>query len=120
MDFDGARMRYLKAGTGPPLVLLHGLFGYSFSWRYTIPALAPYATVYVPDMLGAGFSDRPQIDHCMRATALRVLKFLERLGISSFNLLGTSRGRKSLFSPRPLDRTILRNLYWFRVFSLDC
>jgi len=92
MDFDGARMRYLKAGTGPPLVLLHGLFGYSFSWRYTIPALAPYATVYVPDMLGAGFSDRPQIDHCMRATALRVLKFLERLGISSFNLLGTSRG----------------------------
>ena len=92
MDFDGARMRYLKTGSGPPLILLHGLLGYSFSWRYTMPALAPYRTVYAPDLLGAGFSDRPQIDHSMRATALRVLNFVERLGISSFDLLGTSRG----------------------------
>jgi pimeloyl-ACP methyl ester carboxylesterase len=92
MDFDGARMRYLKAGTGPALILLHGLLGYSFSWRYTIPALAPFRTVYAPDMLGAGFSDRPKIDHSIHATALRLLKFLERLGISSFDLLGTSRG----------------------------
>lgn len=92
MDFDGARMRYLKTGTGPPLILLHGLLGYSFSWRYTMPALAPYRTVYAPDMLGAGFSHRPTIDHSMRATALRVISFLERVGISSFDLLGTSRG----------------------------
>ncbi|MFZ0731602.1 MAG: alpha/beta hydrolase [Candidatus Sulfotelmatobacter sp.] len=93
MDFDGAGMRYLRSGSGPPLVLLHGLLGYSFSWRFTIPALAPYATVYAPDLLGAGFSDRPQdIDHSMRGTALRVLKFAENLGISSFDLLGTSRG----------------------------
>jgi pimeloyl-ACP methyl ester carboxylesterase len=54
MDLDGARMRYLRAGSGPALILLHGLLGYSFSWRYTMPALAPYATVYAPDMLGAG------------------------------------------------------------------
>lgn len=92
MDFDGARMRYLKAGSGPALILLHGLLGYSFSWRYTMPALAPYRTVYALDMMGAGFSDRPRIDHSMRATALRVLHFIERLGISSFDLLGTSRG----------------------------
>jgi pimeloyl-ACP methyl ester carboxylesterase len=92
MDFGGAAMRYLQTGSGPPLILLHGLLGYSFSWRYTMPALAPYRTVYAPDMLGAGFSDRPQIDHSMRATALRVLSFAERLGLSSFDLLGTSRG----------------------------
>ena len=98
MDFDGARMRYLRAGSGPPLILLHGLLGYSFCWRYTMPALAPYATVYAPDMLGAGFSDRPRgLDHSMRGTALRVLRFAERLaldnpGLSSFDLLGTSRG----------------------------
>jgi pimeloyl-ACP methyl ester carboxylesterase len=92
MDFDGARMRYLRAGAGPVLILLHGLMGYSFSWRYTMPALAPYRTIYAPDLLGAGFSDRPQIDHSMRATALRVLRFVERLGVSSFDLLGTSRG----------------------------
>lgn len=92
MDFDGSRMRYLKTGSGPPLILLHGLLGYSFSWRYTMPALALYRRVYAPDLLGAGFSDRPRIDHSMRATALRVLSFVERLGISSFDLLGTSRG----------------------------
>src|ERR1700692_951228 len=93
MDFDGARMRYLRAGSGPPLILLHGLLAYSFSWRYALPALAPYATVFAPDLLGAGFSDRPAgIDHSMRATARRVLKFVEKLGIASFDLLGTSRG----------------------------
>jgi len=93
MDFDGARMRYLRAGSGPPLMLLHGLLGYSFSWRFTFPALAPYATLFALDMLGAGFSDRPRgIDHSMRATARRVLRFAENLGLTEFDLLGTSRG----------------------------
>lgn len=93
MEIEGARMRYLRAGSGPPLILLHGLLAYSFSWRYALPVLAPYATGYAPDMLGAGFSDRPQgIDHSMRATARRVLKFAENLGLKSFDLLGTSRG----------------------------
>lgn len=92
MNLDGARMRYLRSGSGPALILLHGLMGYSFSWRYALPALAPYRTVYAPDLLGAGFSDRPRIDHSMRATALRVLKFIGNLGLTSFDLLGTSRG----------------------------
>jgi pimeloyl-ACP methyl ester carboxylesterase len=93
MDLDGARMRYLRSGSGPPLILLHGLLAYSFSWRFTLPALAPFATIYALDQLGAGFSDRPpHLDHSMQATALRVLKFAENLGLSSFDLLGTSRG----------------------------
>jgi pimeloyl-ACP methyl ester carboxylesterase len=93
MDLDGARMRYLRAGSGPPLILLHGLLAYSFSWRFTLPALAPYATVYALDQLGAGFSDRPRnLDHSMCGTALRVLKFAANLGLASFDLLGTSRG----------------------------
>ena len=93
MDMDGARMRYLRAGSGPALILVHGLLGYSFSWRYTMPAIAPYATVYAQDMMGAGFSDRPAgIDHSMRGTARRLLRFINNLGISSFDLLGTSHG----------------------------
>jgi len=93
MDLEGARMRYLLAGSGPALILLHGLLGYSFSWRYTMPALAPYATVYAPDMLGAGFSDRPPgLDHSLAATARRILCFIGSLGVDSFDLLGTSRG----------------------------
>src|SRR6266851_1370321 len=93
MELDGARMRYLRAGSGPALILLHGLLGYSFSWRFTMPVLARYATVYAPDMLGAGFSDRPAgLDHCMGATARRLLRFIAALGVSSFDLLGTSHG----------------------------
>ena len=93
MEVDGARMRYLRAGSGPALILVHGLLGYSFSWRYTMPALASYATVYAPDLLGSGFSDRPAgLDCCLRAAAERLVRFIERLGISSFDLLGTSHG----------------------------
>jgi pimeloyl-ACP methyl ester carboxylesterase len=93
MDFDGARMRYLRVGSGPPLILLHGLLGYSFSWRFTLPALAPYATIYAPDMMGAGFSDRAKgVDHTMRGAAGRLLQFVSRLGVDSFDLLGTSHG----------------------------
>lgn len=113
MEMDGAQMRYLRTSAipcfadsarhgapsaslcqrassprQPPLILLHGLLGYSFSWRYTMPALAPYAPVYAPDMLGSGFSDRPAgLDHSARATAQRVLRFAARLGIAEFDLL---------------------------------
>ena len=61
---QGARMRYLCAGSGPPLLLLHGLLGYSFSWRFVIPVLAKESTVYAPDMLGAGFSECPANLEC--------------------------------------------------------
>ena len=52
---DGYRLRYLCRGSGPALLLLHGLLGYSFSWRYTLPVLAERATVYAVDMPGARF-----------------------------------------------------------------
>jgi pimeloyl-ACP methyl ester carboxylesterase len=110
-------MRYLRAGSGPALILLHGLLGYSFSWRFTIPALAPYATVYAPDLLGAGFSDRPKgLDHSISGTAERVVRFAERLRLETFDLLGTSRGgavamavaaRCVQAARRPLRRLVL-------------
>src|SRR5580704_5787 len=93
ITLDGARMRYLRSGDGPPLLLLHGLLGYSFSWRYAIPHLAPQATVHAVDMLGVGFSDRPQgLDPTLRASANRLLRFLDAVGIASCDLLGTSHG----------------------------
>jgi pimeloyl-ACP methyl ester carboxylesterase len=86
-------MRYLRAGSGPPLILLHGLLGYSFSWRFTIPVLSKRATVYAVDMLGTGFSERmPELDCCLRALAERLLRFLDVIGVSRFDLVGTSHG----------------------------
>ena len=93
LELPDGRMRYLKAGSGPPLILIHGLMGYSFSWRFTIPALAPYATVYAIDNLGAGLSTaREGMDCTVGATAKRVLQFADALGIQHFDLLGTSHG----------------------------
>jgi len=93
LELPDGRMRYLQAGSGPALILIHGLMGYSFSWRFTIPALAPHATVYAIDNLGAGLSTANEgMDCTMRATAARVLQFADTLGIQDFDLLGTSHG----------------------------
>ncbi|MFI5088258.1 MAG: alpha/beta fold hydrolase, partial [Terriglobales bacterium] len=89
----GHRVHYLRAGSGPPVVLVHGLLAHSFSWRFTVPALAPHFTVYVPDVLGIGFSDRvPRLDCSMRASARRMIDFLDALGPREFDLVGTSHG----------------------------
>jgi pimeloyl-ACP methyl ester carboxylesterase len=90
---DGYRMRYLCSGAGPPLLLLHGLLGYSFSWRFALPALAEKATVYAVDMPGVGFSDRPPNSNgSFQAQAERLLRFLDGVGVESCDLLGTSHG----------------------------
>jgi pimeloyl-ACP methyl ester carboxylesterase len=90
---SGHRVHYLRAGNGPPVVLVHGLLAHSFSWRFTVPALAPYFTVYAPDLLGIGFSDRvPGLDCSMRASAQRLIEVLDALDLREFHLVGTSHG----------------------------
>jgi acyl carrier protein len=84
----GHRLRYLRAGSGPAVVLVHGLLGYSFSWRFVMPYLAPHFTVYAPDQLGIGFSERVAgLDCSLRAHADRMLEFCERLGLDSLDLV---------------------------------
>jgi pimeloyl-ACP methyl ester carboxylesterase len=92
-ELDGHRLRFLHGGKGPPLLLVHGLLGYSFSWRLNLDALAQRATVFAPDLLGTGYSERvPGLDCSMAAIAARLLRFLQGQGIESFDLLGTSHG----------------------------
>ena len=113
ITLDGGRMRYLRSGFGPPLVLLHGLLGYSFSWRHTIPVLAQKMTVHAVDMLGVGFSDRPPgLDASLRANADRLLRFLDAVGITSCDLLGTSHGgavamMAAALAPDRVERLVL-------------
>jgi len=113
MSLDGLSCRYLRAGSGPALLLVHGLMGYSFSWRHTIPALAHQATVYAIDLPGTGLSDRsPGMDCSQAAGAKRLLQFMEQAGIASCDLLGTSHGgalamRAAALAPQRVRRLIL-------------
>ena len=54
VDVSGARMHVLHAGTGRPLLLIHGLVGSSENWRGCIGALAQVASVYVIDQINMG------------------------------------------------------------------
>jgi len=90
---DRGKMRYLYGGVGPPLLLIHGLLAYSFSWRFNLPVFAEHFTVYAPDLLGTGFSERPAgLDCDLRSTAGRLLKFTDAMGIHSCDIIGTSQG----------------------------
>ncbi len=93
---SGCRMRFLRAGVDtehPPLLLIHGLLGYSFSWRFNLAALAQNRVVYAVDLPGVGFSDRSaELDCSVRATAERLLCFVREQGITSVDILGTSHG----------------------------
>jgi len=110
-SIGGARVRYLRAGAGPALLLIHGLLGYSFSWRYAIPSLARISTVYAPDLPGAGYSDPvPGMDCCFRACAERVLGFLDAVGIRDCDLLGTSHGGAVAMMTAAMARSRVRRL----------
>lgn len=88
-------MRYLQAGQGPPVVLIHGLLAYSFSWRFNWQALATNHTVYAVDLLGIGFSDRPPpgaVPLDLFRTADRMTHWMEALGIRNATVAGTSHG----------------------------
>jgi pimeloyl-ACP methyl ester carboxylesterase len=92
-EIDGIRWRYLRAGKGPALLLVHGVTAYSFSWRFVIQGLARRYTVYAVDLPGCGFSQRSSmLPGTLASDAEHLLGFMDHLGIDEFDVLGTSRG----------------------------
>ena len=90
---DGLRVRFAHAGSGPALVLVHGLLGYSFSWRQVIPTFAGQFEVFAPDLPGAGLSDNDaSLDCRLSSAAKRLLGFLDAVGVGSCDLVGSSYG----------------------------
>jgi len=89
----GLRIRFAHAGSGPALVLVHGLLGYSFSWRQVIPTFAGQFEVFAPDLPGAGFSDNDvSLDCRLSSAGKRLLGFLDAVSIRSCDLVGSSYG----------------------------
>jgi pimeloyl-ACP methyl ester carboxylesterase len=90
---DGHQMHCLKAGTGPDLILLHGLLGTASTWEPTIHSLAEESTVYAVDALGIGESERvPGIDATLEAQAARIVEFMDASAIRCADFLATSHG----------------------------
>jgi pimeloyl-ACP methyl ester carboxylesterase len=95
-------MRYIRLASGdpasrslPPVVFVHGLLGYSFSWRHNLEFFAQHREVYAVDLLGIGHSDRPEpgaADYGLPAAASRLLDFLRSLGHPKIDLVATSHG----------------------------
>lgn len=90
---NGAQLHYECAGSGAPLLLLHGLVGSARNWRKNIRSLARHASVYALDLLNMGESDRiAGCDSSLEATADRVAAFMDALGLEDVDIAGHSHG----------------------------
>ncbi len=105
-DVEGIRMRYMCGGSGPALVLVHGLMGYSFSWRRNLAVLGQKYTVYAMDLPGIGFSERPArgFEFDQRSIAQRLLEWMKGEGIGDADLIGTSHGGAIAMTMADLDQ----------------
>ena len=88
----GYRRAYRIAGSGPALLLIHGIGDSSATWAEVIPALARNHTVIAPDLLGHGASDKPRADYSVAAYANGMRDLLAVLGIERATLVGHSFG----------------------------
>ena len=92
VEIDGLPIRYLSAGEGPPLVLLHGAGDNALDWRLVMPTLAATHRVYAPDLPGSPDSARPAADSSPTFFERFVVKFVDSLGIGSATYIGNSLG----------------------------
>ncbi len=91
IDVGGLTTRYLAAGEGPPLVLVHGVGQSNLDWRWTMPTLSRTHRVYAPNLPGVGGTARPTAADYSPAFYARFLAaFLDALGIERAGVVGTS------------------------------
>ena len=88
----GYRRAYRMAGSGPAVLLLHGIGDSSESWVPVMADLARHHTVVAPDLLGHGGSDKPRADYSVAAYANGMRDLLTVLGIESATVVGHSLG----------------------------
>ena len=121
--FDGpdASIAYATAGSGPPLLLLHGYPQTHAMWHRIAPALAERFTVVAPDLRGYGDSAKPHQDddragnYAKRVMAADMAALMASLGHDRFRLAGHDRGarvayRLALDSPERVERLALLDI----------
>jgi pimeloyl-ACP methyl ester carboxylesterase len=88
----GQKIHYLEAGSGPTVILLHGLGGSTQVWQFNIAALAEKYHVVVPDQIGFGKSDKPLVNYRIRTYVDFLDQFCKQLRIDRATLVGNSMG----------------------------
>ena len=92
VTIHGKRRAYVKTGSGPALLLLHGLACDRTTWDPVIPLLASKYTVIAPDLLGHGLSDKPRADYTLGGYANGMRDLMTVLGIDKVTVVGHSFG----------------------------
>ncbi len=92
LDLDGVNVRYVVAGEGPELVLLHTLRTQLDMFQHMIPELAKRFRVYAPDYPGHGYSDIPKADYSAEYFISAIAKFLDAVGVEDATVVGESIG----------------------------
>jgi pimeloyl-ACP methyl ester carboxylesterase len=92
ISLHGHRLSYRAGGSGPLLVLVHGLTNSSASWEPALELLARDFTVLAPDLLGHGDSDKPRGDYSLGANASLLRDLMLALGHERATFVGHSHG----------------------------
>src|SRR4051794_15452938 len=92
IELHGHPVSYCTAGSGPVLVLIHGITSSSRTWERVLPALAEHHTVIAPDLLGHGDSAKPRGDYSLGAYASGIRDLLIALGHERATFVGHSLG----------------------------
>jgi pimeloyl-ACP methyl ester carboxylesterase len=91
-EIDGAKLHYMTAGNGTPLILLHGYAETSLMWKPIIPTLARRFMVIAPDLPGIGDSDIPADGLDMKSAAIRIHDLAKSLGVQKAEVVGHDIG----------------------------
>jgi pimeloyl-ACP methyl ester carboxylesterase len=92
VQLHGHRIAYRRCGSGPALLLIHGLAGSSSTWADVLPALAQQFTVVSPDLPGHGDSDKAPGDYSLGSLASVLRDLLAVLDIERATIIGHSLG----------------------------
>src|SRR6188508_3381283 len=92
MELHGHRVIYRIAGSGPPVVLIHGMVNSSRHWEEVALRLADRHTVIAPDLIGHGDSATPRGDYSLGAHAAVIRDLLSAIGIDRATIVGHSLG----------------------------
>lgn len=92
VTIHGYDRAYRMAGSGPALLLLHGIGDSSDGWEPLMAPLAQHYTVIAPDLLGHGRSAKPRADYSVAAYANGMRDLLDVLDIDGATVVGHSLG----------------------------